>query len=138
MAGGWENIILGVIFIKAQELNLSGITRRFSAISGLEGDELSKASDFILSAKLEVERILTKEPSREEYALCEYCAGCIANYGYVCALLSKPSEVVTENGVYTGTKPENGLLSSALALKKQALAQISHLTSGNDFVFIQA
>lgn len=124
--------------MKVCDLNLSSITRRFSSISGLEGEKLSDASDHILSAKLQVERMLIRQPSQEEYPLCEYCAGCIANYSYVCSLLSKPMEVVTESGIYTTTKPENGLLVSALELKKQALEQISHLTKDKDFAFIQA
>lgn len=120
----------------AFELNLSGVTRRFSAISGVDGEALSDLGDMILSAKLEVERLLTKEPSHDEYALCEYCAACIANYSYVCALLSKPSKVLTQNGVYSTSKPENSLIISALELKKQAIMQISHLTDLSNFTFM--
>lgn len=82
--------------------------------------------------------MLTKEPKCEEFALCEYCAGCIANYSYVCYLLSKPTKIVTANGLFSTAKADSELLSSALALKNQALRQISHLTKDNDFVFIQA
>ncbi len=131
-------IFSGVIFIKKYELNLSSVTRRFSAISGLSGEELSDFGDIVMSAKIQVEQMITKEPTAEDYALCEYCAGCIANYNYVCCLLSKPTKVVTANGLYTTSKADVELLEAALTLKNNAVKQISHLTKDNDFVFIQA
>lgn len=122
-----------MIFITA--LNLSNINSRFSAITRLSGDELSACSDYILSAKCQVERLLEVTPSDEEQSLCEYAAACIANYSYVCALLSKPESYVTANGLYSSSKPDNALFAAAKSLKDNALSQIKHLLCDECFMF---
>ena len=116
-------------------LNLSNITSRFSQISGITGDDLSSCREFISHGKYMTEKLIVKTPSDEEITACEYCAACFANYSFVCALLSKPKQYVTPNGLYSSAKPDSSLLSSARLLKEQALASISNLTDDCGFVF---
>lgn len=116
-------------------LNLSNITNRFSQISGVSGEDLSRCADFIAYGKYTFEKLLVKTPCDEEIPICEYCAACFANYSYVCALLSTPEKYVTANGLRNASKPESSLLSSAKLLKTQALESVSHLTENSGFVF---
>lgn len=120
---------------RKMNLNLSNITNRFSQISGVIGEDLSRCADFIAYGKYTVEKLIVKLPTDEEIPICEYCAACFANYSYVCALLSTPEKYVTVNGVRSSSKPESSLLSSARLLKEQAVASISHLTADCNFAF---
>lgn len=131
--GGGRDLIQELIYIF--KLDLSNITRRFAAVSGLSDEKLSDCSDHILAAKLFVERRISKIPEGEDISLLEYCAACYANYSYICALLSKPRKLVTSGGAFSESKSDSSLLEAAARLKAQAFSQAAHLLCDDGFVF---
>lgn len=116
-------------------LNISNITDCFKKLSGISDEDLYKHGDFITYGKAMAERLITKEPSDCEIPLCEYFAGCLANYSYVCALLSTPKKYVTQNGLRSSAVADSSLLSAARLLKDQAFMSVYHLTEDDGFVF---